>query len=433
MRYFTETRKLTAANTNVEMKAVNVFPNLEKQTLLGFGGAFTEAAAYNYSHLTPEAKKEFLRKYFDKKNGAGYTVGRVHIGSCDFALDLYSEAYQPDLSDFNIEQDKKYVIPMLKDALAILGDSLFLFASPWSPPAFMKDSGALIGGGKLKPEYYGTYALYFVKFIQAYAKEGIRISAVTVQNEPHAVQTWESCCYSAEEEAEFAVKFLRPTLDANGLSDVKIIIWDHNRERVVERAQDSFAVEGATDAIWGMGFHWYSGEHYDVLDLFRSMYPEKPIFETELCHESSETFDDDSRNLQYAKEYVSCLRHGAAGICDWNLMLDAENGGPFHCRTTGGCAAPMYCDLKTGKLIVDGIYGAISTVSREIDPGDRVVATTSASADICEAAVKKADGSLVLFLLNSANEEREVNLRVCGKTASFVLPPMSLSANRLVD
>ncbi len=432
MLYFNETRRLTSKNTEVEMKAVNVFPQIEKQTILGFGGAFTEAAAYNYHHLSPSAKKEFLRKYFDSKNGAGYNVGRVHIGSCDFALDLYSEAYKPDLSDFNVEQDKKYIIPMLRDALELLGDRLFLFASPWSPPAFMKDNGALIGGGKLKPEFYGTYAAYFVKFIKAYAEEGIRIDAVTVQNEAHAIQTWESCLYSAEEEANFAVNFLRPALDANGLSDVKIIIWDHNRERVVERARDSFSVKGADEAIWGMGFHWYSGDHYEVLDLFRAAYPEKPIFETELCHESSESFDDDFRNMQYAREYVSCLRHGASGICDWNLMLDAENGGPFHCRTTGGCAAPMYCDLKTGELIVDGIYGAISTVTREIERGDRVVATTSASPNVTEAAVKKADGSLVLFLLNSSDEEEEINLRVEGKTASFVLPPKSLSANRLL-
>ena len=432
MLFLKEIRTLKAENTEVEMHAVNVYPDVRKHAILGLGGAFTEAAAYNYANLTPAAKKEFLTRCFDKKLGAGYNVGRVHIGSCDFALDLYSEAYCEDLSDFNIEQDKKYIIPMIKDAQAYLGDDFFLFASPWSPPAFMKDNASLIGGGKLKREFYGAYAEYFAKFILAYAAEGIKIHAVTVQNEAHAIQTWESCLYTAEEEADFAVNYLRQTLDKNGLCDVKIIIWDHNRERIVERAQDSFAVAGAEDAVWGMGFHWYSGDHYEQLDMFRAMYPEKEIFETELCHESSESFDDDRRNKQYAVEYLSVLRHGASGICDWNLMVDSEEGGPYHNRTTGGCAAALYCDPKTGELVKDGIYDVIYTVASEISRGDRVVASTSASADVKELAIKRADGSIVLFLLNLSDEAKEVNLRMSGKVATFTLPANSLSANRII-
>lgn len=433
MLFFKETRTLTNANLEVEMNAVNVYPAIEKQAILGMGGAFTEAAAYNYACLTPAAKKEFLTRYFDKKQGAGYMLGRVHIGSCDFALDLYSEAYREDLSDFNIEQDKKYIIPLIKDAQEYFGDEFFLFASPWSPPAFMKDNNALVGGGKLKKEFYGTYAEYFAKFILAYAAEGIKINAVTVQNEAHAIQTWESCLYTAEEEADFAVNHLRPTLDKNGLSDVKILIWDHNRERVVERARDSFALEGASDAIWGMGFHWYSGDHYEQLDMFRASYPDKEIFETELCHETSESFDDDKRNKQYAVEYLSVLRHGASGICDWNLMLDSEKGGPYHNRLTGGCAAALYCDPKTGELIEDGIYRVVYTIASELSRGDRVLASTSASADVKELAVKRADGSIVLFLLNLSRRKSKVNLRVNGKVASFSLPANSLSANYITD
>ena len=432
MLFLKETRVLESKNAEVEVNAVNVYPDIEKHAILGMGGAFTEAAAYNYANLTPDAKNEFLTRYFDKKRGAGYTLGRVHIGSCDFALGLYSEAYCEDLSDFNIEQDKKYIIPMIKDAQKYFGDDFFLFASPWSPPAFMKDNASLIGGGKLKREFYGTYAEYFAKFILAYAEEGIRIDAVTVQNEAHAIQTWESCLYTAEEEADFAVNHLRPTLDKNGLDDVKIIIWDHNRERITERAKDSFSFDGANDAVWGMGFHWYSGDHYEQLDMFRAAYPDKEIFETELCHESSESFNDNKRNKQYAIEYISALRHGASGICDWNLMLDSEEGGPYHNRTTGGCAAALYCDPKTGALITDGIYDVIYTIASEVSRGDRVVASTSAAADIKELAVKRADGSIMLFLLNLSGRRREINLRMNGRTSTFTLPANSLSANRII-
>ncbi len=429
MNLIREKRLLGNHRPEEEMHMINIYPELEKQTILGFGGAFTEAAAYNYAQMSPEAKKEVLTKYFDPQTGAGYTVGRVHIGSCDFALDLYSEAYCEDLSDFNIEQDKKYVIPMLKDALELVGDRLFLFASPWSPPAFMKDNGSLIGGGSLKKEYYATYADYFVKFIQAYAAEGIKIHAVTVQNEAHALQTWESCLYTAEQEADFAAHYLRPALDQNGLSNVKIIIWDHNRERVVDRAMESFASAEARDAVWGMGFHWYSGAHYNALDIARSIYPEKIFLETELCHESSESFNDDRRNTDYAKEYLSCLRHGASGICDWNLILDAVEGGPYHCRTTGGCAAALYYDEKTKGVITDGIYGVIKTVACEIERGDVVVTTTSATPALCEAAVKKQDGRVILFVLNLSNEEQEVNVRMNGAVTAFTLPANTLSAN----
>ena len=432
MEFLYEKRAMTLENLEEERNAINVYPSIEKQTLMGFGGAFTEAAAYNYSMLDAESKKAFLDAYYDKTAGAGYVLGRVHMGSCDFALELYSETSRADLSDFNIEQDKKYVIPMIKDALAYLGDDLFLFAAPWSPPAFMKDSDSLIGGGKLKKEFYATYAEYFAKFVKAYAAEGIKISAVTVQNEPHALQTWESCLYTAEEEAEFAAEHLRPTLDRHGLTDVKIIAWDHNRDRLLERAITMFSNPRAREAIWGVGFHWYVGTHFEAIAQFREMFPEKEIFETELCHESSESFDDENRTFDYANEYISCLSHGAAGVCDWNLMLDSEMGGPYHNRTTGGCAAPTYCDPKTGKMILDGIYAPIKLISSVATRGDVVVFSTASEESLNTVAVKKADGSIVLLVLNSAEVEKSVLVRMGGKTASFTLPARSLSANALV-
>lgn len=142
-----------------------------------------------------------------------------------------------------------------------------LFASPWSPPAWMKDTGSLRGGGRLLPEYYAVWAAYMAKYLAAYRQKGIRICAVTVQNEPHAAQTWESCRYTAEEEAEMAVRYLKPAFAAQGLEDVKIIVWDHNKERVLSRAVQTFAAAGARDAVWGVGFHWYSGSHFSQLSM----------------------------------------------------------------------------------------------------------------------------------------------------------------------
>lgn len=429
--------KLDHSESEFRHQVINIYPELEEQTILGFGGAFTEAAAYNYAQMSASDKEKFLEAYFGK-TGTHYQVGRIPMGSCDFALSPYSESAKEDLSDFNIERDKKYIIPMVKDALRKAGDDMFLFASPWSPPAFMKEDGQLNGGGALKPEFYQTYADYFVKFILAYRAEGIRFSAVTVQNEARGKQTWESCCYSATQEAVFATNFLRPTLDRNGLADIKILIWDHNRERILERAKESFAVPGAKDAIWGLGYHWYSGNHYDAIRLFRQYYPGKEIISTEFCHELTHAmvgnFNDDKRNIDYAREYIQSLRFGSAGLCDWNLMLDPI-GGPSHWRTKKdpeGCGAAFYYDAENKKLIEDGIYRSIYTIVSPIDRGDKVVVSTSVDQDLPLVAVKKADGSILLFALNTADQERTFNVRMGEKGGTIVLPANSLTANRII-
>ena len=180
-----------------------------------------------------------MESYFDPANGIGYNFGRTHINSCDFSIDLYTYVEDGDttLESFSIDRDRKYVIPFIKDAQKYTGEGLFLFASPWSPPAYMKDNEHPFEGGSLKEEFKPVWARYYAKFIKEYQKEGIEISAITVQNEPIAKQSWESCYYSPEDERNFIEKYLAPALDDEGLSDIKIIIWDHNKERVYDRAK----------------------------------------------------------------------------------------------------------------------------------------------------------------------------------------------------
>jgi len=422
-------RRLDCRDTEVEWNAVNIYPEWPVVEILGFGGAFTEATAWNYAQMNDEEKATVLRRYFDRESGAGYNLCRLHIGSCDFALSKYSLSKKPDLSDFSIERDRQYILPMVKDALKINPD-IFFFASPWSPPAFMKTGGRLIAGGHLKEAFYDTYAQYFVKHLLAYREEGVNIRAVTVQNEPHAVQMWESCVFSAEQEAVFAVRHLRPALDAAGLCDVKILVWDHNKERLYERATQSMAVEGADRAIWGFGFHWYSGNHFDAIDLTRRAFPDKPVLETELCHchGDSRNKTENERAIAYAVEYCENLRHGTAGICDWNMILSTKEGGPFHCRLDGGCYAP-FCYGEKG-LVEDAVFKVIEVFARSIERGDTVVQSTVFSGDIHAVAVKKQDGRLLVILVNTG-KKLPVNLRVGGKVARFDLPADSVTANYL--
>ena len=171
-----------------EKYVVNVFDEIKYQSVLGFGGAFTESAAYLYSLLSNTQKKQFMETYFSREKGIGYNFGRTHINSCDFSLDIYSYVEEGDreLKTFNIDRDRKYIIPFIKDAIQYCSDELVLFASPWSPPAFMKDNDSAVQGGSLKEEYKEVWARYYAKYIKAMAREGITISAITVQNDRQA-------------------------------------------------------------------------------------------------------------------------------------------------------------------------------------------------------------------------------------------------------
>lgn len=181
---------------------VFVDPGKTFQTMLGIGGAITDASAETYAKLPKDKQEEILKAYYDPVNGIGYTLARTNIHSCDFSSGSYTYVKEGDkeLTSFSIDHDKQYRIPLIKQAIAKAGGKLTMFASPWSPPGFMKDSTHMLQGGKLKPEFYQPWANYFAKFIKAYEKEGIPIWGVSVQNEPMAKQTWESCIYTAEEE-----------------------------------------------------------------------------------------------------------------------------------------------------------------------------------------------------------------------------------------
>ncbi len=202
-----------------EMFVVNLYPQKKYQTIEGFGAALTESAGYTLARMSKEKQQEVLEAYYGK-SGIGYTLGRIHMDSCDFSINNYCAVEQPndsEFKDFNLERDEKYVQPLIKMADQALGKHVCLLLSPWSPPAFMKDTGVRNGGGHLKKECYQAYADYVVKYISEYQKRGITIDYMTVQNEPLAVQTWDSCEYTAKEEKAFLRDYLYPSLKANGL------------------------------------------------------------------------------------------------------------------------------------------------------------------------------------------------------------------------
>lgn len=418
-------------DVETENMAINIFPEMRYQEIIGFGGAFTETSAYNYSKMSDKSKKQIIKAYFDKETGLGYNFCRTHIHSCDFSLDRYTYVKEndKDLKTFSVDRDRKYIIPYIKAALEA-ADGLYLFASPWSPPAWMKDNNDICHGGRLLDEYYGTWAKYFVKYISEYKKEGINIFGVTVQNEAKAYQTWESCQYTAEEEALFAHKYLKPELKQASFGDVKIMIWDHNKERVYDRARDSFKVEGAKEDIWGIAFHWYSGDHFASLDMAHEAFPDKPLVLSEFClggarGETAQGPHSSWNGVEiYATELIGNFNHFMAASVDWNMVVD-EDGGPYHDRERG-CKAQIVVNPETDTVSIEPTYYSVAHFSRFVKRGAVRIGSSTFSEGVKATAFQNPDGEIVVVVLNCTKEQQNVFLRLGDSTAEVTLPEKSL-------
>lgn len=388
----------------IEGCTINVIPEVEYQEIEGFGGAFTEAAAYTFSKLSKENQQKILKLYFDKKDGAGYNIGRVHMNSCDFALGNYSCVDENDetLESFNIERDKKYVIPMIKDAMKY-GD-IEILVSPWSPPAYMKTNGEMNHGGKLKREYYELWSKFYEKFIKEYRNEGIKVNRITVQNEANATQSWDSCTYTAEEECELVKEHLGQKMKD---MEVAILFWDHNKERLYDRAK--VMMNGAKEYVEGIAFHWYSGDHFEQLGIFNKLYPDKKMFFTEGCYEYSLGAKDTTFiGEKYAHDMIGNFNNGCNGFYDWNLLLD-EQGGPNHVKNY--CDSPIMADTQNDEVIVHDSYYYIRHFSEFVKKGAVRIASSKFTDKIDTVSFKNPDGTIVTVVLNKSDDDCDIYLR----------------------
>ena len=402
---------------------VFVDPSKTFQTFLGIGAALTDASAETFAKLSKEKQQEFLQAYFDKEKGIGYTLARTNIHSCDFSSGSYTYVNDgdKDLKSFTVEHDKQFRIPFIKDAIKAAGGKLTMFVSPWSPPAWMKDNNDMLHGGKLKPEFYQSWANYYAKFIKAYSKEGIPVWGLSIQNEPMAKQTWESCIYSAEEERDFLKNFLGPTMKREGLADKKIIVWDHNRDLIYQRAQTYFDDPAAAKYAWGIGFHWYEpwsgGEPmFDNVALVNKAYPDKNILFTEGCAESfnASRYNHWGLGEMYGRSMIHDFNSGAVGWTDWNILLD-EKGGPNHAGNF--CFAPMHADTKTGNLIYTNSYYYIGHFSKFIKSGAKRIISSASRSQLITTSFKNTDGSVVVIVMNQSNNKTPFFIWINGKAA----------------
>jgi glucosylceramidase len=401
------------------------------QTMLGIGGAITDASAETYARLSPEQQKELVTAYYDPKNGIGYTLARTNMQSCDFSSSSYSYVSDNDkeLKSFDIKHDEQYRIPLIKKAMATAG-KLTLFISPWSPPAWMKDNDDVLHGGKLLPQYQQAWANFFVKYIKEYEKRGIPVWGLTVQNEPLAVQTWESCVFTAEEERDFIKNYLGPTLQKSGMSGKKLIAWDHNRDFVYQRANTILNDPAAARYVWGIGYHWYEtwtgGDmQFSNVKMVNDNFPQKNLIFTEGCAENfkADRINQWSLGEKYGRSMINDFNAGTVGWTDWNILLD-EQGGPNHVGNF--CMAPVHFDPAKGLQFTSAYY-YIGQFSKFIRPGAKRINASSNRTELLTTAFKNTDGSIAVVVMNEGDKKLEYQLYMKGKAAETTALPHSIT------
>jgi glucosylceramidase len=450
----------------IESSVVNIYPDITYQTIDGFGGAMTDTSAYLLSTLTPEKRHEALSMYFGP-NGDNYNFIRVPIDSCDYSLEEYQAVddpiSDPELKTFSMSRNFKYILPALKEAISLSTRKISVLLSPWSPPAQWKEnvnipalndpSVYMFGanttksdistsgrcfGGYLKHEYYASWARYLVMVVLSYLHEGIPVTMLTIQNEPSAVTNWDSCIWSADEEKDFLQNYLYPEFQKNRLDDkVDIFIWDHNKERVVERAIRTITPE-TEHMVKGIAFHWYSGDHFESIKILHDRFPDKILMLSECCEYNTPMWKglNTSGLIQitphtlelleakhYAHDIIGNLNAGMNRWIDWNLFVD-KDGGPRH--VPGGFEGTSIIN-DDGTTRYKLSYHYVRAIASNIQPGAVRIAYSKYTDDFEMTSVLNPDNTITAVFLNREHEDKAAYVRISGEVIKLSIPADTLS------
>ena len=403
---------------------VNIRADLPLGVWQGLGGAITEATAYNFTKLSPDKQRKLLEAYYSK-NGLGYRWGRVSIGSNDFCLKPYEYTTKKNLSDFTIEHDREYVLPLLKKILA--KHELKLVASPWSPPSCMKFVKKNRLDGALKPWCYDNYAKYIAKWLKIYADEGINITYLSPQNEPFAAQIWESCTFSFRAQRKLVDKYLTEVLAD---FDTKILLWDHNKRNLLQVADELLGYKYRhQDKIAGLCYHWYDGTFPDQMWQVRQKYPETLMISTEMCCGFSPydkaAWQKDA--LSYLKELFHDINSGTSAFIDWNMLLDSH-GGPNHAKNY--TKSPVILNKNGDDFILTPIYDALKKFVQLFPVGSETVRCEYDSSDFVAVARKTKSGYQVV-VANLSDQEQKVTVKLGDKKKDFVVAKSEIGGDEL--
>ena len=404
-------------------------PATRFQTMEGFGGALTESSAWVLDQLPPASRQDVVRHYYDPKVGIGYTLARTHINSCDFSLGGWAlDPVEGDtaLSRFSLDPMRRWVLPLIHEAQNAAGaDRFHLLASPWSPPSWMKTNGRMTNGGALIPAYRQAWADYLVRFVQAMEREEhIPVWALTVQNEPSAVQTWESCIFTASEERDFVRDHLGPALDRAGLSSLHLCVLDHNRDMIDAWTRTILGDPQTARYVWGTAIHWYVSEDYAAASRAHDAFPSKPILFTEGCVEGPLDPALHGRGKwehgeRYAHSMIHDFNNSVCGWIDWNIVLD-QTGGPNHVGNF--CYAPVIADTETGAIHYQTSFYYIGQFSRFVHPGAVRIGLAGGPSALESVAFANPDGTVVVVALNRSVSALEFTLDMAGEKRACRLP-----------
>ena len=448
--------KITEFSSGEIVDTIQLLPEDTYQKITGIGGSFTESSASLLQRLSKENRDKVIEAYFGE-TGARYSLTRTHIASCDFSLTNYT--YAPvegdvELTNFSIEEDRDDLIPMIKDAMAVSKDGFNIVASPWTAPPWMKDNKKYVGG-KLLPEYYDAFALYFSKYLDAYKAEGIDIWGLTPVNEPHGNgNNWESMHFSPEEETDFVQNHLGPKLEAEGKGDIKILGYDQNRAGIREWVDVMYKDEASSKYYAGTAIHWYEST-YDYfpkdLQYAHNKAPNKYLIETEGCVDSQvpewqndkwywskESTDwgwdwapEKDKHLhpkyapvnRYARDIIGCLNNWVDGWIDWNMVLDKQ-GGPNWFENW--CVAPVIVDPVKDEVYFTPIYYTMSHFSRYIRPDAMVIGVQKTNDDLMVTAAKNPDGSIAVVVLNEGDTAKNFSLNLGENTINIKISEQAI-------
>jgi glucosylceramidase len=420
--------------------AIHLDPGTLCQEILGFGGAFTDASCYLLNQMAPDARHALLSDLYGPA-GLRLSVGRTCMGSSDFSTKMYSyddtPEPDPELKQFSIAHDQSWILPTLREARKINPD-LYLFSCVWSPPGWMKTGGSMLGGS-MREHWFAPHAQYFVKFLRAYADAGVKVQAVTVNNEVDTDQdgTFPATLWGQQYEMVFVAFHLGPALEQASL-DTKIWILDHNYN-LWGRVANELSQPEVAKYVDGVAWHSYAGTP-DAMSRVREMFPEKHVYFTEGgppahlfgpargSHFPHPPFGTDW--TRWSSAFTDMLRNWARCICVWNLLLD-ENGRPDitipprPMRRDG----LVSIDSKSKQLTYSGNYYAFPHYSKLIERGARVFASSGDLPGIDHVAAENPDKSRVLVVTNRNNSNEEhVQCTLGAYTLKLTLPPDSITS-----
>ncbi|KAL8563547.1 hypothetical protein ACOMHN_060863 [Nucella lapillus] len=415
----------------------DIFRTKTKQSIIGFGGAFTDSAGINIASLPKGAQDRLLRSYFASE-GIEYTIGRVPMASCDFSTHQYS--YDDVDGDFALKnfslapEDLKFKIPFIQQAASMSQRGIQLFGSPWSAPAWMKTNQNMTGNGTLVGQpggpYYKTWANYFVRFLQEYQKHNVSFWGLTAQNEPTDGYIYkhffQAMGFTAEQQRDFIKLDLGPALHSNGFQGVKLMILDDNRLLLPYWAEKVLSDPEAAQYVSGIGIHWYIDEFSPVvaLDYTHEEYPDTFILATEATVKVVKVGLWDHAQ-SYASDILDDLNHWVTGWTDWNIALSTI-GGPNWVHNLDN--SPILVNATSGEFYKQPMFYALGHFSKFLPPGSVYIqmAAQSPSPYVKAAAFLRPDAGVAVVLLNIDENPVTLSLKDGSTYINIKMPAFSL-------